>query len=160
MANHTKANGNGGTNGGTNGGGTTTYSTDSTIVNRFALQLDSRTATSYEQQAALAGRTPEELMSQRLRECVDQNSFDGRTVKVDVVDRQTIEKALGRSIKDGHELATYLSSSFTLACGDADVQLSPELLRRLATRAPRNVPYREFIGRIVREQLEHYVGLR
>jgi len=147
MANHNKSNGNG-------------HSTDSTTVNRFALQLDSRTSIAYEQQAALAGRTPEELMAQRLKECVAQNSFDGRAVSIDASDRQTIERALGRSIKDGHELANYLQSSFTLACGDTPILMSPELLRRLATRAPRGVPYKEFIGRIVRDQLEHYVGLR
>ncbi len=155
MANHSKTDG--------NGGGTSTSTSayaDSAVINRFALNLDSRTATLYEQQAALAGRTPEELMSQRLRECVDQNSFDGRSVKIDPVDRQTIEKALGRSIKDGHELATYLSSSFTLSIESADVQISPELLRRLATRAPRGVPYKDFIGRVVRDQLEQWVGLR
>ena len=154
MANHNKT-----TNGGANGHANN-HSTDSLTVNRFALQLDSKTSTAYEQQAAIAGKLPEELMSQRLRECVDQNTFDGRSIRIDHSDRQTIERALGRSIKDGHELAVYLLSSFTLACGDVQMTLSPELLRRLATRAPRGVPYSDFLARVVRDQLEHYAGLR
>lgn len=129
------------------------------VLNRYSIKLSGKLATQYEQQAAAQGKSVEDVIADRLAASVDMDVSKGRSIRLEPADRQAIEAACSRSFATAKDLVHFLSTSFKLSVNNADVILTPELLRRLEARCGR-VPFREFVNRVVRDQLEHYVGLR
>lgn len=110
-------------------------------------------------QAEESGKDIEDLITSRLTEFKDQNTFKGRMLKVSPEERQSLEKVFGRSFKDGSELTRYLLSAYTLRVGDVKVNISSEVARRIKERAIRR-NFEDYLSEIITKQLEHYVGLR
>tara|TARA_R110002060_G_scaffold6217_1_gene9505 strand:- start:3 stop:416 length:414 start_codon:yes stop_codon:yes gene_type:complete len=126
---------------------------------RLRIQLPTDTFNIYSNQALESGQDVEDLIQHRLRQCVNESTYTGRTLVINPETRQELESALGRSFSTGTELSSYITKSFQLAVGKIKVALAPELLRRIETRAIRK-DFGEFLKDTVIKQLEHVVGLR
>jgi len=113
----------------------------------------------YSAQALESGQEIEEIIEQRLTQCVEQSTYSGRVLAVDPESRQLLETACGRNFQTGADLANYIAKSFELAIGKMRVPLRPELLRRLRTRSIRR-EFGEYLRDTIVRQLEHVVGLR
>lgn len=105
----------------------------------------------------------EDVIREHLSSTKDQDIERGRTLKVSVEDRQSIETAFGRNFKDGHELAHYLRQVYSVRVNDGEdvttITLSPDLFKRLHGRRGR-MEFRAFLIETITRQLEHFAGMR
>ena len=128
-------------------------------VTAIRLHLPEHLYTEYEKQAAAAGMPLESLMTQRLHECRDMDSFVGRSLKLTPAERQHLEKIAERGFKTGADVVQFVEYMASIRVHEVSIPLSKELLTRLETRAIR-MEFKKYLAELVVKGLEHFAGMR
>lgn len=131
---------------------------ETVTLESLRIKIDSQIVAEFERQATASGKTLEDLVASRLAYALHLEPNDG-SIMISNSQRQRLEVMYKRSFEGGNDLFAYLQQCVSLRIGNATVQLSPELLRRLEARAVRR-PLVPFLKEVVVKQLEHFVGLR
>jgi hypothetical protein len=74
-------------------------------------------------------------------------------------DRQRLERAFGMNFQDAEDMIQQMLRLSSLNVGGIYVQLTPNLIERLKSRAF-SMDFDKFVSMIVRRSLEAHVGLR
>ena len=126
---------------------------------RVVITLDEDLLTAYDAQARESNKTIEETLTQRLAQCKDLDVSKGRALTVTPEERQTLEKALGKSFYNGTDLARHVVTNASLRVNSQVITLDTKLLQLLKDRCGRR-DFQEFVKTTVVEELQRYVGLR
>lgn len=124
---------------------------------RLRLDLPAETLARYEVEAARRGLTLEDLLTERLANCSSHTSTN--PIYLNDTDRSDLCRLLRRNFRGSQDVMQEIRKVCSLRIDSAHISLSPELIRRLRTRALSR-PFDQFLSEQVVELLEQYVGMR
>jgi len=103
------------------------------------------------------GQSVEQILERQLYRYQDLESK--KPITLDDVQRQHLEKLLGKNITTADELVSFVQRALNVQVGDIDLTLTPYLLDRLHTRCI-GMEWDKFLRQIIVRALEEYCGLR
>lgn len=125
---------------------------------KVSLKVPEEIYDEYAERATKFGRTVEQEMFLRLKNCRDHNAITGIYFNDD--QRAEIQKALGHVITGPEMVLERLKTLLSLKVGNVEIPLSERLQIRLRTRVFRGQTIEKVLQKEVTEGLERYVGLR
>lgn len=127
------------------------------VRTRATLLLPAEVQDAYERIAAQEKKPLDQVLSERLVDCVNHKANKG--LWFGDAERGEIEAAVGSNIRQASDLVGLLRRALAVTVGETRVPLKPDLLARLKSRCF-TPPFDQWLGNLVREKLEEYVGLR
>lgn len=129
--------------------------TDSKVILRVPLSAD--LYEHYTDEAKEYGLDIEELLSSRLAACREHRA--SKPLYLDDAQRRELERVLGRNVLHTDDALIQIRNAFAVRIQKLQIQLKPNLLAKLRSRAIR-VPWEKFLEERIIHALETYVGLR
>ena len=124
---------------------------------KLAVRIPESLSDIYAERAAKFGRSVEDEIAIRLRDCAGHTAAQPLYFSDD--QRSALSVILGRTIKDTVEALHEIRQALTVKVAGTEVQLSPQLLKRLESRRfGSTLP--ELLQRVINQTLEEYVGMR
>lgn len=124
---------------------------------KVSLRLPEGLYDAYAERAAKFGRTVEEEMTLRLRDCREHTA--SQPIYLNDDDRNALTQIAGTMIKNPTDVIAWAKLVSSIDVGGVEVELSAQLIKRLETRRFQQ-PMAQFLARTITEQLETYVGMR
>ena len=135
-----------------------TVTPDQIVELRVSILLPPPVRTAYEAEAKEYGVGLEELLSSRLRECVDYNAT--KPLYFNDQQRRELETILGRNVDKPASVLAVLRNNLTVTINGLNFTFAPNLLERLRTRAPKAADFKTWLQGTLTQLAEGYVGLR
>lgn len=111
----------------------------------------------YEERAIKHGRSVEDEMVLRLKQCKDH--VDAQAIYLTDAQRVELSQIAGRLINTPVDLITWAKQMVSLKVGSVDIPLGQQLITRLESRRFGKT-WADFMRALVPEKLEEHVGLR
>ena len=111
----------------------------------------------YAERAAKLGRSVEDEITKRLRDCREHTDASAIYVTNEV--RSELTQLSGQLIRTADDLRKWAQKQCSLCVGDVTVPLSTRLADRLRSRCF-GATWEEHVRKVVTEELERVVGLR
>ncbi len=135
-----------------------TITPDQIVELRVSITLPPPVCIAYEAEAKEYGVGLEELLSSRLRECVNYNAT--KPLYFNDQQRRELETILGRNVDKPASVLAVLRNNLTVTVNGLQISFAPNLLELLRTRAPKVADFKTWLQTQITRLCEEYVGLR
>ena len=129
-----------------------------TVDLRLALKLPAAIAESYQQEASEYGVPIEELIANRLAECVTYNAT--KPLYFNDQQRRELELILSKNVKDAGTVLMLVRKAVSVSLNGVLISLGSAVLDRLRSRAPKGMEFRAWMQERINVWAEQEAGMR